>query len=83
MIATLLFVFGYPVSITVIVRWIPVVRERRTRWFVAHQLAVAAIVTGWLLKDDMQAVVINGTWFVVAACWYAWGGRRAQSRVSS
>jgi hypothetical protein len=69
------FAAGYPVSITVIVRWIPVVRERRIRWFVAHQLAVAAIVAGWTLLGDLGAVAVNGTWFVVAAAWYGLGGR--------
>ena len=72
----LLFAVGYPVSITVIVRWVPVVRERRIRWFVAHELAVAAIVAGWGLRGDPGAVAINATWLVVAAVWYALGGRR-------
>ena len=71
-----LFAVGYPVSITVIVRWIPVVRERRIRWFVAHELAVAAIVAGWALSGDLGAVAINATWLVVAAAWYELGGRR-------
>jgi hypothetical protein len=71
-----LFAVGYPVSITVIVRWIPVVRERRIRWFVAHELAVAAIVAGWALGGDPGAVAINATWLVVAAAWYGLGGRR-------
>jgi hypothetical protein len=70
-----LFAVGYPVSITVIVRWIPVVRERRIRWFVAHELAVAAIVAGWALRDDIGAVAVNATWLVVAAIWYSVGGR--------
>ncbi|MGZ8752187.1 MAG: hypothetical protein ACXW1S_04325 [Acidimicrobiia bacterium] len=74
-----LFAVGYPVSITVIVRWIPVVRERRIRWFVAHELAVAAIVTGWALRGDPGAVAINATWLVVAAAWYGLGGRRRRS----
>jgi hypothetical protein len=42
--ATALFVLGYPVSIAVILRFVPVVRERRFKWLVAHDLAVAAIV---------------------------------------
>jgi hypothetical protein len=74
-VATGLFVFGYPVSIGVIVRWVPVVRERRIKWFIAHQLAVGAIVSGWALEGATQAVVINGSWFLVAALWYALGGR--------
>ena len=71
-----LFAVGYPVSITVIVRWIPVVRERRVRWFFAHELAVTAIVAGWALAGKPGAVVVNATWLVVAALWYCVGGRR-------
>jgi hypothetical protein len=56
---------------------VPVVRERRTRWFAVHQAGVAAIVTGWALRGDVRAVTVNGVWFVVAAAWYALGGRRA------
>ena len=52
---TALFAFGYPTSIVVISRWLPVVRERRTAWFVAHEVAVAAIVAGWALKRDPMA----------------------------
>ena len=76
--ATALFAFGYPTSIVVILRFVPVVRERRWKWFAAHQLAVAATVTGWALKGDRRAVAINSSWFVVAAVWFAFGGRRAR-----
>jgi hypothetical protein len=69
----LLFAFGYPVAIAVIVRFVPVVRQRRTRWFVLHEAAVAAICAGHALRPDAQAVIINGTWGVVAAIWYALG----------
>ena len=72
-----LFVFGYPVSIFVIARFVPVVREQRTRWIRWHQAAVGAIVLGFVLGADWRAVAINGTWFVVAAIWYTLGGRRA------
>jgi hypothetical protein len=75
-VSTALFVFGYPTSIAVIARWIPVVRERRTRWFVAHEIAVAAIVAGWALRHDTQAVTINASWLAVSAAWYLAGGRR-------
>jgi hypothetical protein len=75
-----LFAFGYPVSIVVICRFVPVVRERRVRWFVAHQLAVAAIVAGWAIDGDAMAVAINGSWFVIAWVWWALGGRRARAR---
>lgn len=73
---TWLFAFGYPVSIAVIARWIPVVRERRIRWFVLHEVAVSAIVVGWVADSAWSAVAINGTWLVVAAAWYFAGRRR-------
>ncbi len=74
--ATALFVVGYPTSIAVILRFVPVVRERRLKWLVAHDLAVAAIVAGWALKGDRRAVAINASWLVAATTWYALGGRR-------
>lgn len=66
----LLFIVGYPVAIAVIVRWVPVVRERRTSWFISHQLAVAAIVAGHALRENSGGVVVNGAWLVIAAAWY-------------
>jgi hypothetical protein len=79
-VTTALFAFGYPTSIAVIARWIPVVRERRTVWFAAHELAVAAIVAGWALRRDPTAVAINATWLAVATAWYLAAGRRAAVR---
>jgi hypothetical protein len=74
-----LFALGYPVSIAVIVRFVPVVRERRLSWLVAHDAAVAAIVAGWALRRDWRAVAINSSWLVAANVWYALGGRRAHT----
>ena len=74
--ALVLFIVGYPVAIGVIARWIPVVRQRRTPWFVAHQAAVGAIVAGHALRGRTSGVIINGAWWVVAALWYWLGGRR-------
>jgi hypothetical protein len=72
----LLFAFGYPAAIVVIARWVPVVRERRSRWVAVHHAGVAAIVAGWAIGGDGRAVAINSTWFVVSSVWYALGGRR-------
>jgi hypothetical protein len=74
--ANVLFAFGYPISIVVILRFVPVVRERRMKWLVVHDLAVAMIVAGWALKGDGRAVAINASWLVAANVWYALGGRR-------
>ena len=71
----LLFAFGYPASITVIARFVPVVRERRLRWLAIHHLAVAGIVVGWALDSSWQAVIVNSSWLVSSTIWYMLGGR--------
>ena len=70
----ILFAFGYPVSIVVIVRFVPVVRERRLRWLLLHHLGVIAIVIGWLIAGDVVAVAVNSSWLVVSSAWYVLGG---------
>jgi hypothetical protein len=72
----ILFAFGYPVSIAVIARFVPVVRERRLRWLVAHHVAVVCIVLGWALDSNWQAVIINSSWLATSTIWYVLGGRR-------
>jgi hypothetical protein len=79
----LLFAFGYPAAIIVIVRFVPVVRERRTRWFVIHELGVAAIVAGQALAENPRGVIINGAWGVIAAIWYAIGPTISRRRSPS
>ena len=77
-VAFVLHLVGYPTAVVVIARWIPVVRQRRLEWFVAHEAAVAAIVTGWAIVGRRQGVVVNGAWGLIAAAWYALGGRRTR-----
>ncbi len=74
-----LFAFGYPTSIAVISRFVPVVREQRTTWFVLHTAGVAAIVAGWAIQGDEKAVVINASWLVSSSIWYVRAGRRHRS----
>ncbi|MDP8976027.1 MAG: hypothetical protein M3N28_06640 [Actinomycetota bacterium] len=71
----LLLAVGYPVSLVVIARWVPVVRERRWPWFAAHQAGVAAVVAGWLLRGRAAGAAANAGWLVAATVWYAAGGR--------
>jgi len=78
-VAFALHLVGYPTAIVVITRWIPVVRQRRLKWFLAHEAGVAAIVAGWAIVGRRQGVVINGAWGLIAAAWYALGGRRQRS----
>ena len=72
-----LFVFGYPVSIFLITRWVPIVRQRRFRQFALHEAAVAAIVAGWAIEGNGSSIAINGSWLLSSTAWYLWGGRRA------
>lgn len=66
---------GYPVALMAIVTFVGIVHDRRLGWFVAHELAMAAIVLGWLLAERPEAAIFNGIWFVSAAIWFVAGGR--------
>ncbi len=72
-----LLVVGNPVAIVVIARWVPVVREQRTRWFLIHAAAMTAIIVGWALRRP-AAVPLNALWLVASTVWYWLGGRRAR-----
>jgi hypothetical protein len=76
LLRALLFAFGYPVSIVVIARFVPVVREQRLRWLGFHHVAVACIVLGWALDSNWQAVIVNSSWLAASTIWYVLGGRR-------
>lgn len=62
-------------AIVVIVRWVPVVREQRTRWFLAHAAAMLAIIAGWAIRRP-AAVAPNVVWLVASIVWYRLGPRR-------
>lgn len=68
-VAIPLLAAGYPVSIVVLTRWVPVVREQRTAWLLVHHAAVAAIIVGWALRRP-AAVAPNVAWLVVSTLWY-------------
>lgn len=68
-----LFGFGYPASVAVLSRFVPVVRERRWRWLVVHHVAVAAIIGGWAVRREAGAVALNATWLAVSSAWYVLG----------
>ncbi len=68
--------FGYPVSIAVISRFVPVVRERRWRWLAVHHAGMAAIVAGWATAGNLPAAAVNSAWLATSSVWYALGGRR-------
>ncbi len=74
-----LFALGYPASIAVITRFVPVVRERRWTWLAVHHLGVAAIIAGWASKRTPAGVLGNAGWLVLSSLWYAAGGRRERA----
>jgi uncharacterized membrane protein len=73
-----LLVVGNVAAIAVIARWVPVVREQRTRWFAVHAAAMLAVIVGWALRRP-AAVPLNALWLVASTIWYVVGGRRAPS----
>lgn len=74
-----LFALGYPASIAVITRFVPVVRERRWKWLAVHHLGMAAIIAGCASKRTTVGVLGNTGWLVLSSLWYATGGRREQA----
>ncbi len=75
-----LFGIGYPLSIGVIARLMPVVRERQWRWLAVHHLGVAAIITGWALRGEASAVAVNSSWLAASSLWYGLGGKKTPGR---
>jgi len=70
-----LFGFGYPASIAVISRFVPVVRERRLSWLAVHHVALAAIIAAWATRREGVPVAVNSTWLLASSAWYVLGGR--------
>ncbi|MGQ0744577.1 MAG: hypothetical protein ACT4OS_09640 [Acidimicrobiales bacterium] len=71
--ANVLLAVGYPVSVAVLTRFVPVVRQQRSAWLLAHHAAVAAIVGGWVLKEKWGPASVNASWLVISTLWYLRG----------
>ena len=78
LVANLLLLVGYPLAIAVLVRWVPVVRQRRLPWLAAHHAGVAAIVAGWAVRGRWPAAAVNAAWLVGSTAWFVLGGQREQ-----
>src|SRR5436305_13299580 len=55
---------GYPTACAAIARWVPIVRDRRRGWMIAHELGMGSICLGWALVPRWSGVAINGAWGV-------------------
>ncbi len=78
-----LLAVGYLAAVAVLIRFVPVVRERRSRWLTAHHFAMVAIVAGWALRGRPTAVVANAAWLVASSAWYVMGGRHSAGAAES
>lgn len=50
---------GYPVSVGVLTRLLPVLRQRRQGWFLVLEGATACVAAGWLLRGRPEPAVLN------------------------
>ncbi len=69
-----LLVIGNVGAVAVLTRWVPVVRERRLRWFLVHHAAMTAVIAGWAIRRP-PATVLNIAWLAISTVWYVVGGR--------
>lgn len=75
--STLLLVVGYVLAVPVVVRLVPVLRQRRVPWFVALEVGTACITMGWLLRGRALPTAVNAVALVgFALAWVATGRRR-------
>ncbi|MGH9164602.1 MAG: hypothetical protein ACRDZW_03680 [Acidimicrobiales bacterium] len=70
---TALFGLGYVLSVPVLLRFVPVVRERRWRWLATHHVGVVTLVAASALRPLASGVAINSTWLAASSLWYASG----------
>lgn len=69
--------FGYPASVTVLTRFVKVVRERRWRWLALHHVGVAAVIAAWAIRRQGAPVALNGAWLAASSAWYVLGRPRS------
>lgn len=66
-VSTGVLVVGYALAIPVCVRLVPVLREKRLRWFAVLQTGTALIVAGYVLRDRGAAAIVNAGFFAAFA----------------
>lgn len=69
---------GYPASLVVLVRLLPVLRQRRRRWFAVLVSGLSCLVFGWLLLHRPAAAAVNGVGLVALVASWVWRGRRGR-----
>jgi hypothetical protein len=78
-LATGTLVAGYVLAVPFTL-WVPGFQrmwKRREPWaFATEQLGAALITTGWAIKGNQPAVVVNAAWFLGFGAAYVIKGRR-------
>ncbi len=64
------FPVAYGVACAAIPRLRGIVAHRRTRWFAAHEVAMAAIAGGWAIEGELPPAAFNGLWLLSAGAWW-------------
>lgn len=78
-VSLILLLTGYPVAAAVLVRARAVLRERRTRWFVALEAATSAVAAGLALRGRRVPAALNAGAVVGFAVVWWWAGRAQES----
>ncbi len=73
-----LLVVGYPASVAVLVRVLPVLRERGRRWFGVLVAGLSCLAVGWALLRRPVPAAVNGVGLIALVVAWVWRGRRSR-----
>lgn len=71
-----LLVVGYPTSVAVLVRILPVLRQRRQRWFGVLVAGLTCLTAGWALLRRPAPAAVNMAGLAALVVAWVWRGRR-------
>ncbi len=72
-VSTILFIFGYALTLPALTRLVAVMNERHRLPFAGHQLGMGVALLGWLLRGRWVIAGLHLVWMVVARVWFALG----------
>ncbi len=72
-VSTILFLFGYALTLPALTRLVAVMNERQRLPFAGHQLGMGVALVGWLLRGRWLIAGIHLAWMVAARVWFALG----------
>lgn len=72
-VSTILFLFGYALTLPALTRLVAVMNERQRLPFAGHQLGMGVALIGWLLRGRWLIAGLHLTWMIGARVWFALG----------